>query len=257
MTTDGFQLAHMAPFVSFSPQSADRFFGALAWVGRRLHVEVEGIANLPPGRALLVANHTFGWDAAFPMGAIWRATRRPVWALGEHAWWAVPVLRRMAASIGTVDGTPENADRLLSADALLVVLPGGLREAVKPRELRYRLLWGKRFGFVRTAIRNRAPLVPLACIGSDDLFDFVGDAYERGERWLHRPGIPVPLPSRILPIPHRAHLRFIIGKPISTGAEPEEANDPNVLSRVRHEVEGALHELIERELAHRAGIACD
>ena len=50
-------------------------------------------------------------------------------------------------------------------------------EALKPRELRYRLLWGHRYGFIRAAIRNRTPISPLAAIGSDELFDFVGDAY--------------------------------------------------------------------------------
>ena len=73
-----------------------------------------------------------------------------MWGLGEHAWWKVPFLRRLAAAVGTVDGNPGNVNRLLSADEVVLVLPGGLREAVKPRELRYRLLWGKRYGsFVR------------------------------------------------------------------------------------------------------------
>ncbi len=64
------------------------------------------------------------------------------------------------------------------------MLPGGLREAVKPSALRYRLLWGDRVGFVRAAIRNQAPVVPLATLGGDEIFDFVGDAYARGRRWL-------------------------------------------------------------------------
>ena len=76
-----------------------------------------------------------------------------------------------------------------------------------------------------------------------------------GEVWLRRTGIPVPLPSRILPIPHFVKaLRFLFGTPIPPPARPEEADDPDVLRRVRHEVEGALHELIENELARRAGI---
>ena len=43
-----------------------------------------------------------------------------VWVLGEHAWWRVPFLRRLAASLGVVDGTPENADRLLQRDELVL-----------------------------------------------------------------------------------------------------------------------------------------
>jgi 1-acyl-sn-glycerol-3-phosphate acyltransferase len=187
------------------------------------------------------------------MARIHAVTGRPIFALGEHAWWAVPGVRRLAAAVGTVDGTTDNADRLLSRDQLVLVLPGGLREAVKPRELRYRLLWGHRYGFVRAAIRNQTPLVPLASIGADDLFDFVGNAYRRGERLLRRTGIPIPLPSRILPIPHLVPLRFVFGEPIM----PRVNDDPASVRGLRREVEGALHEIIETELARRAGFEVD
>ncbi len=254
MSIDGFRPAHTRAFVAYAPQVAERFYRYTSWVGRRLHVENDGIDRIPPGRAILIANHTFGWDVVFPMAEIWQRLHRHVWALGEHAWWKFPFLRRLAAAVGTVDGTAENADQLLARGELVLALPGGLREAVKPRELRYRLLWGDRYGFVRLAIHHAAPIVPLACIGADDLFDFVGNAYRRGERWLRRTGIPIPLPSRILPIPHLVRLRFIFGEPIVPQARPEQSSDPNVLRRLRHEVEGALHELIENELAQRAGI---
>jgi hypothetical protein len=83
------------------------------------------------------------------------------------------------------------------------------------------------------------------------MFDLVGDAYRRGQRWLHRSGIPVP---RILPIPHRVHFSFIFGEAIAPRARPEKAADLAVVRRLRHEVQGALHELIDNELARRIGI---
>jgi 1-acyl-sn-glycerol-3-phosphate acyltransferase len=246
-----------ADFPAHSAAIADRVLGAVCWCGRRLRIEVSGLENLPAGRAMLVANHAFGFDIAFPMAEIWRVTRRRVWALGEHLWWRVPLARQMATAMGTVDGTPENADRLLERDQLVLVLPGGLREAVKPRELRYQLLWGHRYGFVRAAIRNQAPLVPLASVGPDDLFDFVGDAYRRGGRWLGGLDLPIPLPKYLLPVPHLRPFRFIVGEPILPNVPPAASNDPSSLRRLRHEVEGALHELIENELARRAGLAID
>jgi 1-acyl-sn-glycerol-3-phosphate acyltransferase len=256
-TIDGFRPEGREAFVGFTPDVANRFYDVVSWASRLLRVEIKGLDHVPAGRALLVANHSFGWDSILPMAAVWRELERPVWVLGEHAWWKVPFLRRLASAVGTVDGTPANADRLLAGEELVLVLPGGLREAVKPRELRYRLLWGHRYGFIRAAIRNQAPIVPLASIGADDMFDFVGNAYRRGESWLRRTGIPVPLPSRLLPIPHLVRLSFVFGEPIPPRARPEEANDPEVVRRIRHEVEGALHELIENELARRAGIDLD
>ena len=183
---------------------AQGVFAFVEWMARRLHVEVIGIERLPPGRALLVANHAFGWDILFAMSAIRARTGRPVWALGEHVWWKIPGARRIAAELGTVDGTPENIDALLSRDEIVLVLPGGVREALKPRELRYRLVWGNRYGFVRAAIRNHAPIVPLASIGADEFFDLIGNAFARGSRWLHS-GIPIPRSARFADSAFRAN----------------------------------------------------
>jgi 1-acyl-sn-glycerol-3-phosphate acyltransferase len=254
MAIDGFRSEQRDAFTGFDPQVARRLYAGVGWLAQQLHVEVEGLDRVPSGRALIVANHAFGWDVVLPMAAAWEQLQRPVWVLGEHAWWKVPFLRRLAAAVGTVDGTRENVDLLLANDALVLVLPGGLREAVKPRELRYRLLWGRRCGFIRAAIRNQAPIVPMACMGADELFDFVGNAYRRGERLLHRRGVPIPLPAHFLPIPHRVRLRFVFGEPVVPPASVNAADDVEVVRRMRREVEGALHELIDIELARRAGV---
>ena len=226
-TVDGFERSHKDAFVAYRPGIAAGFDVAMEALGKRLHVEIAGLDRLPSGRALVVANHTFGWDVSFPMAAVRRETGRALWALGEHLWWRVPFVRRLAAAVGTVDGTQENSDRLLANDQLVLVLPGGLHEAVKPLKLRYRLLWGHRFGFVRTAIRNQAPVVPLAAIGGDD---------------------------RILPIPHLRRLRFVFGEPIPPRVGPEKCDDIDAIVQMRHEIEGALYELIDFELARRAGL---
>jgi 1-acyl-sn-glycerol-3-phosphate acyltransferase len=253
MAVDGLEFSESTAFLGYREEVAIPFFRAVERIAKRLHIDVDGLENLPKGRALLVANHSFGWDVLIPMAAIACRLERRVWVLGEHAWWRVPFVRRLAASLGVVDGTPENADRLLERDELILVLPGGLREAVKPHQLRYQLLWGHRYGFVRLALRNRAPLVPLASVGTDELFDFVGNAYERGSRWFGR-AIPIPLPRRLLPIPRRVRIGFVLGEPVFSDVPPEAAADLSVVRRVRREVEGALHELIEDELARRAGI---
>jgi 1-acyl-sn-glycerol-3-phosphate acyltransferase len=253
---DGFHLTDKDPFANHASHDVDRLFRVVEWLGRHLHVDIHGLENLPAGRAVLVANHAFGWDVLFAMSAIRAKTGRKVWALGEHVWWQVPVARRLAAAFGTVDGTQENTDKLLSHDELVMVLPGGLREAMKPRELRYRLLWGHRYGFVRAAVRNRAPIVPVASIGADELFDLVGNAFARGNRWLRGTGIPIPLTSKLLFIPHVVHMKFVIGEAIPP---PEHTGEGEAVAvrRLRREVEGALHEIFEHELAGRVGIAID
>jgi 1-acyl-sn-glycerol-3-phosphate acyltransferase len=255
MSLDGFLVKQKDAFVGYRPAIAHTFGELLDRLGRTVHVEVEGIERLPKGRALLVGNHAFGFDVAFAMARIHAVTGRTVFALGEHAWWAVPGVRRLAAAVGTVDGTMENVDRLLAADELVLVLPGGLREAVKPRELRYRLLWGHRYGFVRAALRNHAPLVPIASLGADDFFNFVGDAFARAKK-LHIP-FPVPRPSHLFPMPHFRALHFVIGEPIPVDDLGHDVgqDDEHLVRRLRREVEGAIHEIFERELAQRAHFA--
>lgn len=220
-------------------------------LGRRLRVEMLGLERVPAGRALFVANHAFGfWDLAFAVARISCASERPVFILGDHIWWRIPLVAALARRFGIVDGTPQNADDLLGRGELVLVLPGGLREAMKPRELRYRLLWGRRYGFVKAALRNRAPIVPLACIGGDELFDLIGDPFERGARW--RLGLPIPRVDRLLPVPRQRRLTFVIGEPIEVAGRGSE-EDPLALRSIRREVEGAIHELIEQELARRVG----
>jgi 1-acyl-sn-glycerol-3-phosphate acyltransferase len=113
------------------------------------------------------------------------------------------------------------------------------------------LLWGHRYGFVRAALRNQAPLVPIVSLGADELFDLVGNAFARARR-LHLP-FPLPRPAHLVPIPHFRTLRFEIGEPVPTTDADEGHDEEHHVRRLRREVEGAIHEIFETELARRAG----
>jgi 1-acyl-sn-glycerol-3-phosphate acyltransferase len=245
----------LPPLEQWKPSGLARsLYGTVERIGAALRVDIEGLENIPKGRALLVANHAFGWDVLFVMSHVFRERGRPLWVLGEHLFWRIPGLRTLARELNTVDGSRENLEQLLAHEQWVLVLPGGLREAVKPRELRYRLLWGERYGFIRAAIRQQAPIIPVAAIGADEIFDFVGDAYGRGRRWLGLERFPIPLPARLLPWPRRVPLRYVIGQALTPPAGPERADDELTVRRFRHEVAGALHELIDVALARRAGL---
>ncbi len=249
MSIDGFKEADKAAFLGYSPELAERFFRVVRRTGQRFEVGIQGLEHIPEGRALLVGNHAFGWDAMFPMAEVLTQLGRRVWVLGDHLWWRLPFVRRLASAVGVVDGNHDNVAALLERDELVMVLPGGLREAVKPAELRYQLLWGHRYGFVQAALRHRAPMVPVAVIGTDEMYDFVGNPYRRGRKW--RMPIPLPIPTHLLP--RKVQIDFRIGEPVTipSDADPE---DFQIVRRLRREIEGALHEEIENELAARAGL---
>jgi len=66
MNLDGFHRRGAGLRAPGCHRGSDRLFDIVEWVSRRLRVEVSGIENLPRGRALLVANHAFGWDIYSP-----------------------------------------------------------------------------------------------------------------------------------------------------------------------------------------------
>jgi hypothetical protein len=49
-------------------------------------------------------------------------------------------------------------------------------------------------------------------------------------------------------------LEYLIGEALPPHVGPEQSDDEVALRRYRHEVAGALHELIDGALARRAGI---
>ena len=65
-------------FEAYVPPFAHRFFRALDRTGELLRIEVDGLEHIPTGRALLVTNHAFGFDAAFLMARIEALTGRRV-----------------------------------------------------------------------------------------------------------------------------------------------------------------------------------
>ncbi|MDQ2622754.1 MAG: acyltransferase family protein, partial [Actinomycetota bacterium] len=137
-------------------------------------VEVEGIENVPADRgALLVSNHSGALPPDAPM--IMQAIRnehsnpRPLYMLGEHWFKGYPGVSMLINKMGVVPAHRENAQRLLhDEDRLAIVFPEGQKGSRKVYWQRYRLRRFGRGGFVRTAIRARVPIVPIALIGGED-----------------------------------------------------------------------------------------
>ena len=137
-------------------------------------VTVEGVENVPAeGGALIVSNHSGALPPDAPM--IMQAIRhehprpRPVYMLGEHWFKGYPGVGMLANKIGLVAAHPANAQRLLrDEERLALVFPEGQKGSSKVFWQRYRLRRFGRGGFVRTAIRSRVPIVPVAVIGAEE-----------------------------------------------------------------------------------------
>lgn len=209
---------------------------------------------------LLVANHgQFGFEMPCMLRTFDRETGRAVRGLGDRVLFQTPGIGRVSRALGAVEGHPDAAHALLTRGELCYVCPGGAREGLLGPEARYTLMWEGHVGFVVSAIRAQVPLVPLAVIGSDDLFVQVRTAEavraSLPGRWVGRlvgakyvPALymglgPMPLPQR---------LRFLVGEPMHLGVPASAADDPEVVARIHDAFRDRLQALIDRGLRERS-----
>jgi 1-acyl-sn-glycerol-3-phosphate acyltransferase len=228
------------------------FFGFL--YDRWWRVEVEGTHNVPAhGRALLAANHAgiLPWDATMISVALLREHPLPRHPRFLVLNWAfdLPWISIFIRKVGGVVASPYNALRLLEQDHLVAVFPEGVRGTGKPYGERYRLQRFGRGGFVEIALRAGAPIVPVAVVGSEEIYPKLADVPPLA-RLIGAPFFPVTPtfpwlgPLGAVPLPSRWRIEFC--QPIETahlGADA--AGDRGVVleltERVRETVQEALY----------------
>ena len=152
--------------------------------------------NVPAhGRALLVANHAgslFPFDASMITMAIMKEHPLPRWPRFMVLDWAfvLPFLSAFMRRVGGVPASPHNATRLLEQDELVMVFPEGVKGTGKPFSERYRLQRFGRGGFVEVALRTGAPIVPVAVVGSEEIYPKIADSRTLA-RAIGAPFVPI------------------------------------------------------------------
>lgn len=227
--------------------------------------ETEFEAELPPGRFLAVANHnamTGIPDMFCHMVAFWRlySPERLSYGLMHDMPFHVPGAGAWLSASGAVAANPGNARSALGREAAVLVFPGGDVDACKPFSRRYEIEFGERRGFIRTAIREQAPIVPVVSVGAHHSLFIWSDGKRLAEA-LHLPrlarsnvapvgfalpwGLILGVPFPHLPPPVKIHTRVLgaidLGLPVSAADDPEavEAAFQRVLAAMR----GAMEEL--------------
>jgi 1-acyl-sn-glycerol-3-phosphate acyltransferase len=234
---------------------------------RWFRVLVRGVANVPnEGRALVVANHggVLPWDGLMLKTAIARelsGTHLPNHPPRELRWlvedslFHAPFLGAIANRLGAIRACPENAERLLRDERLVAVFPEGDKGIAKPFSRRYELQRFGRGGYVKLALRMRAPIVPTAIVGAEEahpmLFSTNRIAKLFGLKYLpFTATFPWLGPLGLLPLPSRWVILF--GEPIDLSHEPASAAEDEVLvSRINDEVRGAVSDLLRKALSLR------
>ncbi len=233
------------------------FFYSTWW---RTHVR--GIEAVPAkGPAVVVANHAgiVPWDAFVLRRALRRdhPAHRELRPLLDDRECDIPVIGAAAVRAGAVRSSPDAADRILSAGDLLGVFPEGSAGARKAWRDRYTLVRFGRGGFVKVALRARAPIVPCAIVGSEEASPGISRT-----GWLaERLGVPLLsgnpalrlAPAALLPLPSRWSLRFGDAIPVAEHG-PEAADDPAVVNALAERVRAAVQAMLDEDVAARSSV---
>lgn len=189
-------------------------------------VQTLGIRHIPTrGRAMLVGNHSGGIaiDGAMVIASCLLEMEPPRLAQGmvEKFLNRVPFMNLWASRTGQFTGLPENGERMLEGERLLMVFPEGARGTAKLFRERHTLVeFGS--GFVRLALKTKSPIVPFAVLGGGEAFPTIANAYKLGRMF----GVPyVPLVAYGLPVPLPAKIDIEYGAPMvftGTGNEDDE-----------------------------------
>jgi 1-acyl-sn-glycerol-3-phosphate acyltransferase len=156
-----------------------------AWLLASLYfrADVRGLEKIPAeGPVLLVGNHSGGnvtpdttvFTLAFV--AYFGAERR-FYQLAHNLVVSMPGLGWLR-KYGTVAASPKNADLALKQGAALLVYPGGDYEVHRPSWETAKVDFDGRKGWIRLALQNDVPIVPVVSLGGQETALFLS----RGER---------------------------------------------------------------------------
>jgi len=236
------------------------------WLGAHyFRLRIEGAENIPVrGPALLVGNHSGGFlpsEGFFTEVAIYDhlGFDLPVYALAHDFLFEDPLLARYAGRMGMLRAGHESAHHVFAAGACVLVYPGSDLDTFRPFKDRNKVVLGGRKGFIKLALREGVPIIPIVSAGNHEQMIVLtrGERLARllrAHRWARTEVLPIAfaLPWGLtsgfvpyLPLPAQTTLAFL---PAMTWPElgPEDADDPAVLERCYREVEAAMQATMDR-----------
>uniref|UniRef100_A0A7S0VKA2 Acyltransferase n=1 Tax=Polytomella parva TaxID=51329 RepID=A0A7S0VKA2_9CHLO len=164
----------------------------------------------------------------------------------------LPLVRQLWWWIGLRPVTRAWMEKLLRQSKSVVLVPGGVQEVLLLEKNKEVLFLKSRKGFIRLAIRNGAPVVPIFAFGQTRTYSWAR---------LGPPIVPQSLVDRLsrligavpifmyglygTPLPHRTPMHVVIGKPIDLGRPSTNPTDEEVEEGLKTYIQ-AMKDLYER-----------
>jgi 1-acyl-sn-glycerol-3-phosphate acyltransferase len=135
---------------------------------------VRNLGNIPEEEpALLVGNHsggnvipdTFVFTLAF---TTYFGVERRFFQLAHNLAIAWPIAGDMLRKSGTVSASHRNAEKALESGAPVLVYPGGDWETHRPSWEGDKIDFAGRKGFIRLALKQNVPIVPVVSVGGQE-----------------------------------------------------------------------------------------
>jgi 1-acyl-sn-glycerol-3-phosphate acyltransferase len=240
----------------FSPKTVRRTF-PLFYALYRLYFRVrsEGHEHIPVrGPAVLATNHggLLPFDGAMAVVDVALNTDPPRLARSIVDRWAgtLPWINVFFARVGQVIGTQENFASLLDEGQIVLVFPEGMDGIRKTVTQRHRVQTFH-VGFVEQALRGRAPIVPMAILGSDDQAPILYDLKPLA-RLLGLPVAPItptfPWLGPLGLLPYPVSYRIVYGEPLNFQERfgPEAAEDARLVRQLANRVRRDVQALLDR-----------
>ncbi len=230
--------------------------------------EVEGIENMTDRASLIISTHNGGLympDMLALQVAFWRrfGMETPSYGMGHKAAIEAPIARDIITKVGAIYASPENARIVLDSDAPLLICPGGDRDSLKLFRNRHQIQFGKRMGFIRTALKHQVPIIPVVSVGAHEVFYCFTDGRKlaklmRFDKLFRIKSVPMtfgfPLgvtPGGIFHLPLPSKVKVKVLDPIRFSDPASAADDPVVVERLFNQVVNAMQTALNEMASKR------
>ncbi|MHB8586822.1 MAG: 1-acyl-sn-glycerol-3-phosphate acyltransferase [Thermoplasmatota archaeon] len=171
---------------------------------RYARLVVNGLENVPSGKAVLVANHT-GWaglDYAFMFLVLHDDAGRFPRVAVHPSFGRIPGIEHLEERLGMFRVSVTTATKVLDEGNLVAVFPEAEHGNFKP-------FWQQNLapfhpGAARIALAANAPVVPTVIVGGEESNPVLGTLPTRKAL-----GLDLPIPLSLVPLPAKWRIRFL------------------------------------------------